>query len=53
MIYELQRSFNALFDDLFAEKQRLLDKLNAYNNRLREIEVEFVLACKSDYYDKR
>lgn len=51
VIYELQRSFNALFDNLFAEKQHLLDRLYAYNDRLRVIEVEFDLACKSEKTD--
>lgn len=47
MITKLKYKFNKLFDDLFAEKQRILDKLNGFNNRLRVIETEFRLACKS------
>lgn len=47
MINKLKHSFNKLFDDMFIEKQHLLDTLKGYNDRLRVIESEFRLACKS------
>lgn len=47
MMTKLKTAFNKLFDDMFVEKQRTLDQLNGYNKRLRVIESEFRLACKS------
>lgn len=47
MINKLKHRFNKLFDDLFIEKQSRLDILKRYNDRLRAIEIEFRLACKS------
>lgn len=47
MVNKLKHSFNQLFDDVFNEKQCKLNILKKYNNRLREIETEFRLACKS------
>jgi len=47
MVNKLKHTFNQLFDDLFMEKQRQLDNLNEYNDRLRVIETELILACKS------
>lgn len=47
MVNKLKHDFNKLFDDLFVEKQRQLDNLKGYNDRLRVIENEFRLACKS------
>lgn len=47
MVNKLKHSFNKLFDDMFIEKQRQLNILKEYNNRLREVETEFRLACKS------
>lgn len=47
MVNKLKHSFNKLFDDMFTEKQRQLNILKGYNDRLREIEMEFILACKS------
>lgn len=49
MVNKLKHNFNKLFDDLFVEKQRQLDNLKGYNDRLRAIENEFRLACKSIY----
>lgn len=47
MVNKLKHKFNQLFDDLFMEKQRQLDNLKEYNERLRIIETELRLACKS------
>lgn len=47
MVNKLKHKFNQLFDDLFTEKQRQLDNLKEYNERLRVIETELRLACKS------
>lgn len=47
MINKLKHEFNKRFDDMFIEKQRQLDNLKGYNDRLRAIETEFALACKS------
>jgi hypothetical protein len=47
MVNKLKHKFNKLFDDLFTEKQRKLDNLKEYNERLRVIETELRLACKS------
>lgn len=47
MINKLKHSFNKLFEDLFVDKQSQLDSFNVYNNRLRVIETELRLACKS------
>lgn len=47
MVNKLKHNFNKLFNELFAEKQRQLDNLKGYNDRLRTIENEFRLACKS------
>ncbi|XP_060835447.1 cilia- and flagella-associated protein 43 isoform X1 [Rhopalosiphum padi] len=46
MVNKLKHKFNQLFDDLFTEKQRQLDNLKEYNERLRVIETELRLACK-------
>lgn len=48
MITELKFSFNRLFNNMFIEKDRLLDKLNGYNDQLRVIENAFKYTCKSD-----
>lgn len=47
MVNKLKHKFNQLFDDLFTEKQQQLDNLKEYNDRLRVIETELRLACKS------
>lgn len=47
MINKLKDSFNKLFEDLFIDKQSRLDNFNVYNSRLRVIETELRLACKS------
>jgi len=47
MVNKLKHKFNQLFDDLFMEKQRQLDNLKEHNERLRIIETELRLACKS------
>lgn len=47
MVNKLKHNFNRLFDDMFIEKQRQLDNLKEYNDRLHVIETEFRLACKS------
>lgn len=49
MINKLKHSFNQLFEDLFVNKQSLLDNCNIFNSRLRVIETELRLACKSIY----
>ncbi|XP_025190964.1 cilia- and flagella-associated protein 43-like [Melanaphis sacchari] len=46
MINKLKHRFNQLFDDLFIEKQRQLDNLKEYQDRLIVIETELKLACK-------
>jgi hypothetical protein len=48
MVNKLKHNFNKLFDDMFIEKQRQLENLKRYNDRLRVIETEFKLACKSN-----
>jgi len=35
---------------MFVEKQRKLDKLKEFNDRLRVIENEFRLACKGNAF---
>lgn len=47
MVIKLKHSFNKLFDDMFIEKQHQLDELKECNDRLRVIETELRLACKS------
>lgn len=46
MINKLKHRFNQLFDDLFIEKQRQLDNLKEYQDRLCVIDTELQLACK-------
>jgi len=46
MINKLKHRFNQLFDDLFIEKQRQLDNLKEYQDRLSVIETELRMACK-------
>lgn len=52
MVNKLKHSFNKLFDDMFVEKQKQLDNLRKYNDRLRVIETEFRLACKGNISKK-
>lgn len=47
MINKLKHRFNQLFDDLFIEKQRQLDNLKEYQDRLGVVETELRMACKS------
>jgi len=46
MVNKLKHRFNQLFDDLFIEKQRQLDNLKEYQDRLIVIETELRMACK-------
>jgi hypothetical protein len=46
MVNKLKHKFNELFDNLFIEKQRQLDNLKEYQDRLCVIENELRLACK-------
>jgi len=46
MVNKLKHRFNQLFDDLFIEKQRQLDNLKEYQDRLTVIETELRMACK-------
>lgn len=47
MINKLKHRFNQLFDDLFIEKQRQLNNLEEYQDRLSVVETELRMACKS------
>jgi len=46
MVNKLKHRFNQLFDDLYIEKQRQLDNLMEYQDRLKVIETELMMACK-------
>lgn len=46
MVNKLKHRFNQLFDDLFVEKQRQLNNLKEYHDRLSVIETELKMACK-------